>query len=420
MRIGFFTDTYTPQINGVVTSISLFAAELERQGHAVYIFAPTPRQPRDGAHVIRVPSIPFVFQPEMRLAAAYDARAYSRVKRANLDIIHSHDPFAVGIFGLAMAKRCRLPYVHTYHTLYPEYVHYIWDTWLTRELAERMSRDFCNQCDTVIAPSTKIREALLEWGTRKPIITLPTGVNTAKYGERNEAEVAAFRERFGIKPGERLLTFVGRLGLEKNIDALVDAMNFVRTPGARLMVVGDGPYRADLEKHAMKDHISDKVLFTGYLRREDLTNAYHASDLFFFASLSETQGLVVGEALASGLPVVAVNDLAIADAVTDGSNGFLVAGDPQELARAADRVLGDDDLRQRMSAQAIERAQELSIANQTQRLLGVYEGLLEGRPVRRRISTTPRIRRIRMVRRLRAFSLRGDQFVRQVRSRFQD
>lgn len=420
MRIGFFTDTYTPQINGVVTSISLFANELERQGHAVYVFAPTPRQPKDGPHVVRLPSVPFVFQPEMRLAAAYDARAHALVKRANLDIIHSHDPFAVGVFGLAMAKRFRLPYVHTYHTLYPEYVHYIWDTWLTRELAERMSRDFCNQCDTVIAPSTKIRESLLEWGTRKPIVTLPTGINVAKYGARDDAGVAAFRERFGIKPGERVLTFVGRLGLEKNVDALVDAMNFVRTPGTRLMIVGDGPYRADLEKHAKKDHLADKVLFTGYLRREDVTNAYHSSDAFFFASLSETQGLVVGEALASGLPVIAVDDLAIADAVTDGANGFLVPEDPQALARAADRILGDDALRLAMSAAAVERAQELSIANQTHRLLGVYEGLLEDRPVRRRIGAVPRTRRIRVVRQLRALSSRGDQLVRQVRARFRD
>jgi 1,2-diacylglycerol 3-alpha-glucosyltransferase len=420
LRIGFFTDTYTPQINGVVTSISLFANELERQGHAVYIFAPTPRQPKDGAHVVRLPSVPFAFQPEMRLAAAYDARAHGLVKRANLDIMHSHDPFAVGVFGLAMAKRFRVPYVHTYHTLYPEYVHYIWDTWLTRELAERMSRDFCNQCDTVIAPSTKIREALLEWGTRKPIVTLPTGVNAARYAERDEAGVTAFRTRFGIKPGERLLTFVGRLGLEKNIDALIDAMNFVRTPGAKLMIVGDGPYRADLERHAKKDHISDKVLFCGYLRRDDVTRAYQASDLFFFSSLSETQGLVVGEALASGLPVVAVNDLAIADAVTDGSNGFLVPEDPQALAQAADRILGDADLRQTMSAAAVLRAEEVSIGNQTQRLLGVYEGLLEGRPARRRGGTSQHTRRIRVVRQLRALSSRGDQLVRQVRARFRD
>jgi 1,2-diacylglycerol 3-alpha-glucosyltransferase len=419
LRIGFFTDTYTPQINGVVTSISLFANELERQGHAVYIFAPTPRQPKDGPHVIRVPSVPFMFQPEMRIAAVYDARAYGLVKRANLDVIHSHDPFAVGIFGLAMAKRFRLPFVHTYHTLYPEYVHYIWDTWLTRELAERMSRDYCNQCDTVIAPSTKIREALIAWGTRKPIVTLPTGVNVDKYGERDDAGVADFRTRFGIKPEERLLTFVGRLGLEKNIDALVDAMSFIRTPGARLMVVGDGPYRADLERHAKKDHLSDRVLFTGYLRREDVTHAYHASDIFFFASLSETQGLVVGEALASGLPVVAVDDLAIADAVTDGSNGFLVPEDPKALAQTADRLLGDADLWRRMSAAATERAQELSISNQTHRLVGVYEELLEGRPARR-TGVLPHTRRIRVVRQLRALSSRSGQLVRQVRARFRD
>ena len=123
MRIGFFTDTYTPQINGVVSSIRLFADALERLGHEVYIFAPTPRQPGDGPRVVRIPSVPFAFQPEMRLASIYSAQAYRLARQANLDVIHSHDPFAIGLFGLAVAKRFRLPYVHTYHTLSPEYVH---------------------------------------------------------------------------------------------------------------------------------------------------------------------------------------------------------------------------------------------------------------------------------------------------------
>jgi 1,2-diacylglycerol 3-alpha-glucosyltransferase len=184
MRIGFFTDTYTPQINGVVTSIQLFARALERQGHSVYIFAPSPRQASDGPHVIRIPSLPFAFQPEMRVAAIYSAHAHRLVRRANLDVVHSHDPFAIGLFGLAMAKRFRLPYVHTYHTLYPEYVHYVWETEFTRDIAERLSRDFCNQCDTVIAPSTKINRALTEWGVRKPVVTLPTGVDTHTFSER--------------------------------------------------------------------------------------------------------------------------------------------------------------------------------------------------------------------------------------------
>lgn len=412
MRIGFFTDTYTPQINGVVTSIQLFAKALERQGHSVYIFAPTPRQAVDGPHVIRIPSLPFAFQPEMRVAAIYSAQAHRLVRRANLDIIHSHDPFAIGLFGLAMAKRFRLPYVHTYHTMYPEYVHYVWDTVLTRELAERLSRDFCNQCDTVLAPSTKISRALSEWGVRKPVVTLPTGVDTFTFSERDPEAVETFRERFGIAPGDRLLTFVGRLGLEKNVDSLIDAMSFVRSSGARLLVVGDGPYREDLERHIHKDRITDRVTFTGYLGRDDVRAAYHASDALFFASKSETQGLVVAEAMAAGLPVVAVDDLAIADAVADGVNGFLVPDDPQALAAAVDRLLGDPALRSAMSAASLERAEDLCIDRQAERLVAIYEHLLAAHPSPRRggLQTTAVGKRV--VRQIGSLRRRGNRLVR--------
>jgi 1,2-diacylglycerol 3-alpha-glucosyltransferase len=412
VRIGFFTDTYTPQINGVVNSIRLFARALERQGHSVYIFAPTPRQAGDGPHVIRIPSLPFAFQPEMRVAAIYSAQAHRLVRRANLDVIHSHDPFAIGLFGLAMARHFRIPYVHTYHTLYPEYVHYVWETEFTRDLAERLSRDFCNQCDTVVAPSTKINRALVEWGTRKPVITLPTGVDTHMFSERDPEAIEAFRRRFSIPTDARLLTFVGRLGLEKNVDQLVDAMSFVRTPGARLLVVGDGPHREDLVKHIAKDRVADRVTFTGYLGRDDVRAVYHASEALFFASKSETQGLVIAEAMATGLPVIAVNDLAIADAVTDGENGFLVPDDPQALAGAVDRLLGDPSLRSAMSAASLARADDLCIDHQAGRLVAIYEDLLASRPSPRRGGIRTTLVGKRVMRQIGSLRRRGNRLVR--------
>jgi 1,2-diacylglycerol 3-alpha-glucosyltransferase len=384
MRIGFFTDTYTPQINGVVTSIQLFAKALERQGHSVYIFAPTPRQTADGPHIVRIPSLPFAFQPEMRVASIYSQHAYTLVRRANLDIIHSHDPFAVGLFGLAMAKRFRVPYVHTYHTLYPEYVHYVWETRFTRAMAERLSRDFCDQCDLVLAPSTKIERALHEWGVTSRVERLATGVDADRFRVRDPAAEAELRRRFAIPESDRLLVFVGRLGKEKSVDTLVDAMQHVRTPGARLLLVGDGPHREELTEHIAAHGLADRVTFTGYLQREDVAAAYGTSEALFFASTSETQGLVIAEAMAAGLPVVAVDDLAIADAVTDGSNGFLVSGGPTALAQAADRVLGDADLHTRMCEAARSRANDLRIDNQAALLVGFYDELLASRPSPRR------------------------------------
>jgi 1,2-diacylglycerol 3-alpha-glucosyltransferase len=388
MRIGFFTDTYTPQINGVVSSIRLFADALERLGHEVYIFAPTPRQPGDGPRVVRIPSVPFAFQPEMRLASIYSAQAYRLARQANLDVIHSHDPFAIGLFGLAVAKRFRLPYVHTYHTLYPEYVHYVWETRFTRAMAERLSREFCDQCDLVLAPSTKIEKALDEWGVTAPVVTLPTGVDTERFGLTDLKAAAALRARFRIPESDRLLVFVGRLGLEKNIDLLVEAIALVKTPGARLLLVGNGPHRPDLERHIARLGIGDRVTFTGYLQRDDVAAAYAASDAFFFASLSETQGLVVAEAMASGLPVIAVDDLAIADAVTDGVNGLLVPERAKDLAAAADRVLGDPALRTRMSVESVQRADALCIDLMATRLAGLYGDVVAGRKPHRSARAT--------------------------------
>ena len=401
MRIGFFTDTYTPQINGVVSSIRLFADALERLGHEVYIFAPTPRQPGDGPRVVRIPSVPFVFQPEMRLASLYSQQAYRLARRANLDIIHSHDPFAIGLFGLAVAKRFRLPYVHTYHTLYPEYVHYVWETRFTRAMAERLSREFCDQCDLVIAPSTKIERALAAWGTTSHVEILPTGVDAERFAKPDAARADALRRRFAIPATDRLLTFVGRVGLEKNLDLLVDAFALVKAPGARLLIVGDGPHRGELERRIAALGIASRVTFTGYLQHGDVVCAYSISDALFFASTSETQGLVVAEAMASALPVVAVRDLAVGDAVVDGVNGFLTPERPAALAAAADKLLADPALSAAMGAESLRRAQDLRIDLMAGRLVTLYEGLIADRVERRRDSVVGAARIGRQLTRLR-------------------
>jgi 1,2-diacylglycerol 3-alpha-glucosyltransferase len=235
----------------------------------------------------------------------------------------------------------------------------------------------------VLAPSTKIEKALDEWGVTAPVATLPTGVDAERFGLTDEKAATALRARFDIPAGDRLLIFVGRLGLEKNIDLLVEATALLKTPGARLLLVGNGPHRADLERHIEQLGIGDRVTFTGYLQHDDVAAAYAASEAFFFASLSETQGLVVAEAMASGLPVIAVDDLAIADAVTDGVNGLLVPERAADLAAAADRVLGDPELRTRMSEESVQRADALSIDLMAERLAGLYGDLIAGRKPRR-------------------------------------
>lgn len=372
MRIGFFTDTYTPQINGVVQSIRLFKHALEERGHEVIVFAPHPGQNEDRNETVRFLSVPFIFQPEMRMAAPISLHALQRVESTDFDIIHSHDPFAIGLFGLTVARRKKIPYVHTFHTLFSEYVHYVWDTRWTKRLAHVLSRDFSNACDRIIAPSTKIDNYLQQWGVRTPIEILPTGIDLSTTAQSDEATVSSLRARLSLAEGERVATFVGRLGKEKNVELLIRAVAAYAGPRIRLLIVGDGPDRARLEAIVSELGVQSRVTFAGYLQRPEVTAAYLLSDAFVFASTSETQGLVVGEAMATGLPIVAVQDDAVGDFVTDGTNGLLVPEDPRALAAALGGLLADDPTRARFAEASSQRARAMSMDVQSERLEDLY------------------------------------------------
>ncbi|MCL2504027.1 MAG: glycosyltransferase family 4 protein [Coriobacteriia bacterium] len=377
MRIGFFTDTYTPQINGVVTSIKLFREALEARGHEVIVFAPRPRHAEDGDQTVRFLSVPFFFQRELRVATPVSLHAIQRIEDTELDVVHSHDPFAIGLFGLAIAKGKKIPYIHSYHTLYPEYVHYVWEARWTKRLAEILSRDFCDVCDTIIAPSTKIDHHLRQWGVRAPIEVLPTGIDLSAHAVADNKRALMMRKRLQLAEGERVVTFVGRLGKEKNVGLLIRAMALVKEPLTRLVIVGDGPDRAQLEALVERLRLGPRVSFTGYLDRPDVTCAYRISDAFVFASTTETQGLVVGEAMAAGLPVIAVTDDAVGDFVKQDKNGLLVPPNERAFANAVSQLLADSETMARMGAASRLRASSLSIDIQAAKLESLYQRAID-------------------------------------------
>lgn len=398
MRIGFFTDTYTPQINGVVTSIRLFKRALEQRGHEVYVFAPDPDHHEDGEVTIRFPSMPFLFQREMRLAFPLSIEALRVLDKVNFDIVHSHDPFSIGLFGLNLARRHRIPYVHTYHTLYPEYVHYVWETRLTRKLAERLSREFCDACDTIIAPSTKVERYLRDWGVTRPIDVIATGVDVKRFAKADSERIDALKRRFALSGDKRVLLFMGRLGREKNVEMLLRALWHSRLDGVRLLISGDGPHRSELQSLVEELGIDSRVTFTGYLALEDAVAAYHLADAFVFASTTETQGLVIGEAMAAGLPVIAVDDPATCDFVIHEECGLITPARPEPFAAAIDRLLADDDMLAAYSAAAISRAAMFSIEVQAERLEAHYERAIAEYTPRRRIPNLASLRGIRRFR----------------------
>jgi len=398
VRIGFFTDTYTPQINGVVTSIQLFKKALEQRGHEVYVFAPDPDHHEDGDVTVRFPSMPFLFQKEMRVAFPLSIEALRLLDKGRFDIIHSHDPFSIGLFGLNLARRQRVPYVHTYHTLYPEYVHYVWDTRLTRKLAERLSREFCDACDSIIAPSSKVAGYLYDWGVQRQIEVIATGVDIDRYSKANPSSLVSLQKRLSPRPSERILLFMGRLGREKNIEVLLRALWHCKTEPVRLLICGDGPYRAELQSLAKELDIDSKVTFAGYLQGDDSVAAYHLADAFVFASTTETQGLVIGEAMAAGLPVIAVRDRAICDFVSHEVTGLIAAPRPESIASAIDKVLSSDSILKEYSNSAMKKVANYSISKQAEKLEAHYLNAISEYVPRPRIPGLATLKKIRQKR----------------------
>lgn len=371
MRIGVFTDTYVPDTNGVVTVIRMMEHYLRAAGHEVIIFAPShPDYTEDSPWVYRFPSIPAIVYPHLRSAIVANPRAFRLIR--TLDIIHTQDPFAIGMLGFFAARLIGIPHLHTYHVLYADYRRYLpRPIRPSQRMVERLSRAFCNRCDAVIAPSTPIKEELIRYGVVVPIYVLPYGVDTAEFEREPLHNV---REELGIGDSA-LILHVGRLAMEKNIEFVLRAFEILRRHrhDAKLVVVGDGPRAQDLRVLAKALGISSHVIFTGYIPREKLIDLYLQADLFVTASKTETQGLVVVEAMAAGLPVVALRAMGVVDLVIHGETGFLVQENTDEFAQSCLLLLEDRSLRAYMSKKAKERAQYISAPNSTKKLLEIYE-----------------------------------------------
>lgn len=374
MRIGIFTDTYVPETNGVVTVVRLMERELRRAGHEVLVFAPAHPGFRDGRpEVFRFRSVRFILYKGMRLAIPYNRRAFSALR--TLDIVHSQDPFSVGLVGFGASFRYGIPHVHTYHAHYVEYRKYLPPPLRpSRRAVERLSRVLCNQCDAVIAPSSATKEELLRYGVRVPIHVLPFGVDAELYARPTAWDL---RQTLGLPREAEVLLYVGRLGWEKNVEFLLRSFRLLadRRPGAHLVLIGDGPHRPVLEGVARSLALGDRVHFLGQMPWERLVDPYRQATLFVFSSKTETQGLVVEEAMAGGTPPVAVNAFGVRDLVIPGETGLLVEEDEEAFAKACLELLADPNRRREMGRQAREWALAHSAQASAARLMEIYTAL---------------------------------------------
>ncbi|MFC3551706.1 glycosyltransferase [Lysobacter cavernae] len=357
MNILMLSDVYLPRVNGVSTSIRTFARALARRGHAVTVVAPdygadSGQEAHDGHgefEVLRLPARVIFFDPEDCLIRGASLRtAQAQLLRRDWDVIHIHTPFRAHVLGTRLARRSGLPTVETYHTYFEEYVgHYL--PWLpaplTRWLARRVSRHLCHGVDHLVVPSQQMAEVLERYGIATPSTVIPTGIDLDEFAGGNGAR---FRLAHGIDPQCPTLVTVSRLSMEKNIAFLLRVVHqlVMEFPDLQFLIAGEGPDAARLKHLAGELGLQEHVRFFGNLdRRSSLLDAYRAGDVFVFASPTETQGLVLIEAMALGVPIVSTAVMGTATVLRDARSALVSAEDVDAFASQVARLLRAPELR---------------------------------------------------------------------------
>ncbi|MEN8174141.1 MAG: glycosyltransferase [Pseudomonadota bacterium] len=381
MHILFVSDVYFPRINGVSTSIQTFAHRFIAEGHRVTLIAPRyASELEDHFEILRIPSRYLPFDAEDRfMKASAIRRLKQKIAESRPDIVHIQTPFVAHYAGLNLARALDLPVVETYHTYFEEYL----ENYLPflpapflRFLARRFSVSQCNSVDRVIVPSRPMAEVLKDYGIQSEAQVIPTGIPLANF---TGGDGDSFRQQHQLPADRPVLLFVGRVAFEKNIGFLFQVMLALRdrVPDALLLIAGEGPACKALARQAQRLGLEQQVRFIGYLSRDgDLADCYAAADAFVFASRTETQGLVLLEAMAAGTPVITTAVMGTADIMADGRGGLVVKEDAQAFAGTVTGFLGDAELRQRLTREALAKAGDWSDAAMARRQLELYAELV--------------------------------------------
>lgn len=382
MRIGLMTDAYYPQIGGVSTSTSLLAKGLRKRGHDSFVVTTTdPEQPENEEDVFRVVSTPFV--SSKRVAFPFYPILERQIEGRGIDLVHTQTEFGIGNFGRLFAKRNGLPHVHTFHTLYEDWLNdqlRAKDGGLGRKLIHRYvrneSRRFCNSAHVVIAPTEKTKRVLLSYGVSVPIRVIPTGIDLHRFykAKDNLEERRRMRQQYGVGDADRLLLYVGRISQEKQIERLTHYIEkrMPLWPQMHFMLVGAGPAVGRVKEIIDASPCKDRFHFVGPVLMENVPEYYAAADLFLSASQSETQGLTYFEALASGLPLLVQEDACL-DGVLNDENG-LSFYDESSFDQGLTRLLTETEEKRALRSQAaVKKAHEYGVTSFVTKVLVVYE-----------------------------------------------
>ncbi len=391
MRIGIFTDTYLPYISGLVTSVDMLKKSLEKLGHTVYIVTANLENFSydydKNKKVLKIPGVPTGIY-DSRLTGIYPLKAIKIIRGWDLDIIHSQTEFGIGTFARILAKQYHIPIVHTYHTMYEDYVHYITHGYFNRsskKIVEYLTVFYCDKTiSELVVPTKKAYELFKQkYKVDRNVYIVPTGIDVEKFYRENNRGINrnAKRKELGLATDDFVILFVGRIGSEKNIDLLLSSMKSLVNVSKKmkLLIVGDGPDLATYKNFTTRNHLEENVIFTGKVPWEEVVTYYLIADVFTTASHTETQGLTVIEAMAASLPVVVIDDESFTGTVIHNLNG-LVFKNRREYKKCIINLYQDRELLNRLGRQARISAETHSSKYFAEQILDVYRIALKNHP----------------------------------------
>lgn len=394
MRIGIFSDAWEPYISGLVTSEVMLKNALEKMGHEVYVVTANLEsftyEYDEKNRVYKIPGIPTGIY-DSRLTGIYPLKAIKKIKSWDLDIIHSQMEFAIGTFARIFAKQYDIPIVHTYHTMYEDYVHYITKGYFdapSKKIVEYLTKFYCDKTiDELIVPTKKTYDLFKEkYKYDRNVHIIPTGIEIERfYKEKiNKEKLKQLKQKLNISSDDIIALFVGRVASEKSIDFLLQNHSKIlkKNSNVKLLIVGDGPDLEEYQKMAKKQKIEDKVIFTGKVSWDEIPIYYHLSDIFVTASHTETQGLTVVEAMAASIPVVALDDESFRNTVIDGLTGYLFKNKKEYINRM-NELICDKEKRINMGNQGRINSEAYSSKYFAERVLHVYKLALKDRPLKK-------------------------------------
>ena len=375
MKILIASDFFSPTINGVVTSIINLQTEFEKHGHEVKVL--TLRQKEAFGYEECVYVIPSIsagkFYPGARIMRTLGKSELKEIVEWKPDVIHTNNEFSTFFLAQLISAKLSIPIVHTYHTVYEDYVHYFSpNEVIGRGLVKKISHNLMSRVDSIIVPTEKVREILKGYDISTPVYTVPSGINLDLFTEQDPGQTRhTLREKYGIAPDEFILLYLGRLAKEKNVEEIIGYLDSVDDT-IRLVIVGGGPYQEILEEYVQELGMDDRIIFTGMISPEEVPGYYHMADVFVSASTSETQGLTYVEALACGLPSICRKDSALTEVIFNGVNGWQFET-ADEFTDAIHQLVTRPDLAATMKREALRISKNFSTEEFYNGIIQVYE-----------------------------------------------